>query len=220
MKPSFITFTGADDSVAIAEMIALAKDYPIEYGVSLHPEKTNAPRFPGLDFQKRILSEPELSLSAHICGDYAKQINQGGDPDFEIPLTGYKRAQINLEKGLLPDLPTLSNWGAKRRLSIIAQTKDSEAFPDPHQGVEWLYDVSEGGGVTPDAWPKAKPGIMVGFAGGIGPNNVVAILESFPPHALFWIDMASGVRNAKGRLDLGLCRKVCEAVYGSPKRQE
>lgn len=218
MIPTFITFTGADDSVDVADMVVLARDYPVEYGISLHPEKTNALRFPGLDFQRRILSEPELFLSAHLCGDYAKWINQGEDPDFGISLSGYKRAQINLEMGSIPDVPTLSNWGVRRGLTIIAQTKDSETFPDA-QGVEWLYDVSEGSGVTPDAWPKAKPGIMVGFAGRIGPSNVAAILKSLPPHAPFWIDMASGVRNAEGQFDLGLCRKVCQAVYGAPNQR-
>jgi len=55
---------------------------------------------------------------------------------------------------------------------------------------------------------------MCGYAGGIGPDNTATVAAAAVGSGPFWLDMESGVRDRDNRLDLGLCRRVCEAVYG------
>ena len=56
--------------------------------------------------------------------------------------------------------------------------------------------------------PKASA-TGTGFAGGIGPDNLVEVLRDIGPReAPFWIDMESGVRSGRDFFDLGLCREV------------
>jgi phosphoribosylanthranilate isomerase len=57
------------------------------------------------------------------------------------------------------------------------------------------------------------PGRPVGYAGGIGPDNVVDIIKRINAAGPYWIDMESKIRTDNW-LDLKLCRAVCEAVYG------
>jgi phosphoribosylanthranilate isomerase len=80
-------------------------------------------------------------------------------------------------------------------------------FPDDDT-VDWLFDRSGG------LWPPHPGGDrLVGYAGGIGPDNVADVLEQIGATGPYWIDMESGVRT-DDRFDLGKCRRVCEAVYG------
>jgi phosphoribosylanthranilate isomerase len=77
----------------------------------------------------------------------------------------------------------------------------------------WLFDRSGGRGVFPDDWP-AHPGnnILVGYAGGIRPENVRAAIED--KSGRYWIDIETGVRHHDDRFDIALCRQICQSVYG------
>jgi len=56
------------------------------------------------------------------------------------------------------------------------------------------------------------PGRMVGYSGGIGPENVASVIERIAADGPYWIDMESKVRTDDW-FDLSLCREVCEIVY-------
>jgi phosphoribosylanthranilate isomerase len=47
-------------------------------------------------------------------------------------------------------------------------------------------------------WPEPLPYTRCGYAGGIGPDNVQAVMRKLvvmaPSHTEFWIDTESGVR--------------------------
>lgn len=211
--PTFITFTGADDHTDVREMIALSKGYPIEWGILFSPSRQGTdPRYPGGEAQSRF-AWSGLRLAAHLCGDYSRAIMEGRLDDIvkQIPvdLGIFKRIQVNHRA---PDPIRINTfrkgWGPR----CIAQTR-AAAFPKD-TSIDWLFDASGGRGVAPAKWP-AYPGRHVGYAGGIGPDNVRAVIDQIAARGLYWIDMESGVR-ADGRFDIGLCRRVCEAVYGRP----
>ena len=85
--------------------------------------------------------------------------------------------------------------------------------------VSWLFDRSAGTGAVPDSWP-AHPGHsrFVGYAGGLRPDNLAGLLPLLGAGGgPYWVDMESGVRDAEDRFDVGLCRLVCEAVFGPPQ---
>jgi hypothetical protein len=72
-----------------------------------------------------------------------------------------------------------------------------------------LFDPSGGRGIAATAWP-VLPGVHLGYAGGIGPDNITAVLQRLrqicAPETDLWIDMESRVRNDDDKLDMA---RVC-----------
>jgi hypothetical protein len=209
-RPDFITFTGADDHTDVGEMIALSRAYPIEWGILFSPTRQGKdPRYPDGPAQSRF-AWSGLRLAAHLCGGWSREV-MAGRPLTAVPvdLGIFARIQVNTAA---PDIARLRDlqdgWGSR----CIAQHRDAERFP-ADTSVDWLYDASGGRGLQPPAWP-AHPGRLAGYAGGIRPDNVCETLDRIRAVGPYWIDMESGVRT-EDRFDLALCRRVCEAVYGS-----
>lgn len=218
IKPQFITFTGADDQTSVEGMAELSAIYPIEWGILLSPKRVGTPRYPKERFLVRLIAhEPLLRLSAHLCGDYAREvINEGElDSDFMCEVIGecFLRAQINTAE---PNVNTehVREWAEDMSVAPILQTRGE--FPTDIN-VQWLFDASGGRGITPPAWPVcAEPWQLRGYAGGLRPENVGAAVDQIGKTAFqYWIDMETGVRDENDRFDLARCRAVCEAVYGS-----
>ncbi|MGR4927357.1 phosphoribosylanthranilate isomerase [Bradyrhizobium sp. CAR08] len=213
MKPEFITFTGADDWTSIDGMQALSAKYPIEWGVLFSPKRQGSdPRYPDGDGLSRIMWA-NVRRSAHICGAYSDAIMEGSDiKRSPVDFSYFDRVQVN-HATPKPEriIGFRGGWGFKRG---IAQCR-TDAFPRD-TSVDWLFDRSGGRGEVPTAWP-AHPGgeRLVGYAGGISPENIAGVMSVLEHTAgRYWIDMESGVRT-DDRLDLQKCRAVCEAVFGA-----
>lgn len=208
MKPSFVTFTGADDETSIETMQDLSARYPIEWGILFSPSRQGVdPRYPGIGTLERLFGSG-LQLAAHLCGDHARDIMGGRDPLLPVPLTPFARIQIN---HVAPDPGTIAAYARRIGKPCIAQAR-GESFPDDDR-ILWLFDVSGGRGIAPKAWPR-HPGRLVGYAGSLGPSNSAAVVREIGPHATapYWLDMESGVRT-DDRFDLGLVGHVCSSVY-------
>ena len=72
-RPAFITFTGADELTDVDEMVALARQYPIEWGVLFSPKLTGAdPRYPDGDILSRLwwlAGDKQLYVKAVVSPD-------------------------------------------------------------------------------------------------------------------------------------------------------
>jgi len=206
-KPEFITFTGVDNHTPVLGMIALAEKYPIEWGVLLSPSRTgNDPRYPSWDSVFR-LTGGDLRYAAHLCGDHSQFVMD--ERGVELPiglLCRFSRLQINHKS---PRVIPMANFAARMGARCIGQTR--ERFPETRR-VDWLFDPSGGRGEKPSEWPE-HPGFLVGYAGGINPDNVQDVLAAINANGRYWIDMESGVRT-DNIFDLEKCRQVCERVYG------
>jgi len=216
LKPAFITFTGADDKTRPSDLEDLSRDYPVEFGILFSKSRAGYPRYPYLPWVGRLEGRG-LSLSAHICGAWAAEIVSGKSTEIDHLLGAFSRVQINTGPGVDPKV--IKAW-AERTGDLIGHPIEpilqcrGEAFP-AEPLVSWLYDRSGGKGEQPESWPAAAPpGIRFGYAGGLRPKNIASILETLPEAPGAWIDMESGVRNSADEFDLGLCRRVCEVVYG------
>ena len=82
-----------------------------------------------------------------------------------------------------------------------------------------LLDVSGGRGIDTPFKPLNIPGLKVGYAGGLNPDNVGEKLEHLMKNVNgeFWIDMESGVRT-DDMFDLNKVYKVlhvCQEVLAS-----
>ena len=209
-KPEFITFTGADADTDPTSMEWLASHYPIEWGLLFSPKRQGAePRYPSLEACKRFLGAP-LRLAAHLCGGYSRSIMEGGHEELPLWLGRFGRVQVNHGR---PEPARLRRFRDRSGAPMVIMQWRSDAFPAMWPGVDLLYDRSGGHGAVPSAWPP-HPGYLVGYAGGLGPENVREALAAIGAAGPYWIDMESGVRT-DDRFDLAKCRSVCEHVFGA-----
>ncbi|MGH6814209.1 MAG: hypothetical protein ACREC6_00730 [Hyphomicrobiaceae bacterium] len=217
MKPLHVTFTGLDAWTPVRELSALSREFPIEWGILLHPARQGSGRYPPLADIRSMLSL-DLRFSAHLCGGYARDVVRSVNlPAVLMPLLDRcHRVQINTsERGIEPD--RIAAFAARFNARGILQCRGFERFPE-HPGVDWLFDRSGGKGRLPDRWPLPGPSLPIaGYSGGLGPDTVetalAVIARQHPAHVPFWIDMESAIR-IDDRFDLGKCRRVCEIVYG------
>lgn len=209
--PEFITFTGADDWTDVAGMVDLSRQYPIEWGILFSPSRQGVDaRYPSAGGDALFhMMWANICRSAHLCGQHSRDVMSGKSLATTIPvdLGHFGRVQVNHAQPVPRTimLEIQDGWGP----TPIAQCRGA-SFP-VDTSVDWLFDCSGGRGETPVAWPE-YPGRLVGYAGGIGPDNVASVIESIAATGPYWIDMESKVRT-NDRFDLALVRRVCEIVY-------
>jgi hypothetical protein len=196
-----VTITGADDEVSHSELRRISKEFPfVEWGILFSAARTGTPRYPSDEW---VASMPVMPLAAHLCGSYARDVLDGSG--FCLPSHLYQRVQVNgwRPSPLFVELARL--W---RRLEFILQAKNEpslkaaadevRAIGRNYYAASVLLDPSGGRGIDAQAeWVAPPPGISVGYAGGINPDNVVDVIErlnAIPLEQSYWIDMESGVR--------------------------
>ena len=206
MKPAFLTFTGIDAGTDLARVESLTNTYPIEWGVLFSPDRQGQePRYPAMSVIDNF-RDLDVRKSAHLCGDYSKMVMKGHP--LPVDLTGFERVQVNSRK---PDAKTIASFAANSLLLGIMQTRELE-FPED-EGIAILFDRSGGFGRLPEEWPRHPSNRLVGYAGGISPENIHEVLEAVDSSGPYWLDMESGIRT-NDMLDLDKCEAVAKAVYG------
>lgn len=218
-----VTITGADDGVAPSEIAALSKAYPfVEWGILLSLKRKGKPRYPTSDWVLDVCGRVGVRLSAHFCGQFSREIQNGIHACAHFLPLPFGRCQINGVKlkdrgaGIVGACAFLKK--SRPTLEMILQASGEDVLQDvghlasalPNASV--LFDPSGGHGLAPFRWPRAPLGVRMGYAGGIGPDNVREVLRAIGPvEAPFWIDMESRVRT-NNRLDLAKVRSVLEAA--------
>ena len=233
MKLDRVTMTGADDTVKPEDLIALSQEFPfVEFGILFGGPDYGSSRFPSLawieDLSNKVwASEVQVNLCAHLCGKYVKWLLKDGD---FVPEVIFQRSQINthgfpmhLMEGYADFKPNLISAKVEWPGQFIFQVDgENDAIVK-----EWvaeglgvpLFDTSSGAGVLPSyfgaEWPTSWPNVYCGYAGGLGPDNVVSEvtgpIKQAAGEATIWIDMESRLYSNR-IFDLGKCRKVLEAT--------
>jgi len=212
-----VTITGADDAVSPWELMSIAVDYPfVEWALLLSTKRAGTPRYPSAAWVRRFQAckagSKTLPLAAHLCGDEARRF-MAGDP--QPRLLDFGRVQVNGWESRARHVVV----GARRTFELILQARDREHLKScvfdaaGMQNVSILFDPSGGRGLAPqEAWPSTPAGLHLGFAGGIGPDNVVDVVQHLARPSPFWIDMESSVRDDQDRFDLERVRLVLDRV--------
>lgn len=208
--PEFITFTGLDARTDLARCHRIAGRYPVEWGVLFSATRQGVcRRYPPVGVIENVLKYG-MTLAAHLCGQYAREVMAGGDVSAPVRMFWFERVQVNHHE---PDPVVIGRFAEKCGSAGIAQTS-ADQFPQA-AGVDWLFDRSGGRGVAPPAWPPHPgEGQFVGYAGGICPANVVQVIADIGSTGPYWLDMESGVRDSEDWLDLDMVEEVCRQVYG------
>jgi hypothetical protein len=205
-----VTITGADDGVSPKDLAVLSVAYPfVEWGILFSMKRFGVARYPHPDWVGELLHVKEedspapMKLAAHVCGSFAREIADGTRLRFDEG-QDFDRVQLN---GIPLGTPTLGETAARmapQELILQAKSLDELAKVGTTPVSLWprtmqvLLDASGGTGKEISDYPFQLPkNVCVGFAGGIGPDNVERILgevtSAFPDRD-FWIDMESGVR--------------------------
>lgn len=216
--PDFITFTGVDDRTDLRDLLDLTLKYGgrVEFGVLMSKSKMGQnPRYPGATMLRELATaasfDNRLRLSAHVCGQWAREIMQGELPDLPINLVNFRRMQVNHDEPTAVAIRSAANaLGVARG---IGQTR----FGIPwDKSVDWLFDRSGGRGEVPSGYPFRAKSDLAGFAGGLTPENVRSQMVLMDMCGAitgpYWLDMESGVRVGNW-LSIERVDKVCDEVF-------
>jgi hypothetical protein len=248
---SHVTFTGWDRHTDPAELAAFCNDYPqerIEIAVLYSANQDDADRYPQASQAAEILRVAKASgqrSAVHVCGRAARQMLgsarvSDGSAMVDVPAAALislaDRVQINVpEDWAFSSQSNRFAFIASQALGrpVILQSRDVAGWPDvEHFGpgvsrmVPFLFDRSAGTGVEMTGWPDPPPGRLVGYAGGIGPDNAAELLSRLYEHpgARVWIDMESRIRERDSsveasRVSVVKCSRVMNSVmcyFGAP----
>jgi phosphoribosylanthranilate isomerase len=233
-------FCGADDSVSPKMLALIFNAYPfVEFGVLFRPDKEGEPRYASSAWVEelgKLAKSSNMTLAAHFCGSRVNEVLSGND-DFVRTLydLGFRRVQINatavngvdtsdLKGSVIPLLEVVSRH---ENLEFIIQKNEETrplwegilsvegGFPP---NITMLLDESKGTGVLSNSWPRPPSEYDIGYAGGIGPNNIRQVIKDVLEAGQgrrIWIDMESSLRsqiNGKDVFDLNKCFQCIEVI--------
>lgn len=236
MRLTRVTITGADDSVNARQLFELSRRFPfVEWGILFSRRQVGTPRFPSArwtETQIDPLRAAGVALAAHLCGGYVREFAFANNPwaeDHAAIVPAFRRVQLNFHaephvvsgfRGVIAAAAPHHD-GFRQFIVQIDGVNDpalkSLALSLPPDRVVPLFDLSGGAGVLPDAWPTAWLESACGYAGGLGPDNVVEQIRRIEgvtgADQEVWIDMERRVRtDDDARLDLDKVRAVLVAV--------
>lgn len=227
-----VTFTGADDETPPAFLAEISKMYPfVEWGI-LVGFYLGCERWPSRLFFNKLLSLPshELQLSLHLCGEsLTNLLFDTGRPILneweEEALPLFQRVQLNFHGDVVVEVVEVpyiveafqGKFAGKEAILQLDGVNDWVLDQLLASGIKasGLYDHSHGAGVLPTAWPSLKEDWSVGYAGGLGPDNIKDQLPAINEAAgsrPFWIDMETRVRSKINRHDLFDTHKCLEVL--------
>lgn len=218
-----VTITGADDNTDPLEMLDLALAYPfLEFGILVSRSREGSPRYPSRQWQERLLkSAHRMSLSMHVCGGWARDFFMADLDWGEIPPihAAVRRIQVNgTPKGTDIYMPRADQQiivQYPRAAAYMAECRECRINCAP------LFDESGGEGRQVRVWSDIPDCDYVGYAGGIGPDDVAETVGSIMTFRKgpFWIDMEGRVRDFEDRLDMRKVKRVlgiCEGIIHRP----
>jgi len=216
MKIECLTITGVDNQTPIEDIISLSEEFPLlEWGILLSPKSFGKIYYPDLQWIEKLTStSSSISISGHVCGIWLHDILQGRFPG-ELNTLPFGRLQLNLAKYI----PQVRIQNLKKSLprnrSFILQVGEyylegitlANELHDAGYTVAILYDISGGAGISPSEWKSFPEGLPVGYAGGLGPDNLESELTKLRPivgNRSIWINMQAKIRtNYKRSIDFG-----------------
>lgn len=222
---SSCTITGLDNETHDFEQVTrLSNKYPfVEWAILHSPANAGEPRFPTAEWIGNFRAAlPDLHASLHLCREGLMDFLSGNGKTDNI-LKLFDRVQLNVGFGV--DRAAIDPAQLWQRVSQHPQTtfilqyseRTQHLHPSVHDvpNMQILFDASAGAGLSPGQWPKPIAGRVCGYAGGIGPENVSAVLDTLrsivPANERTWIDMETRVRT-NNRFDYAKVESVLEQV--------
>ncbi len=205
-----VTVTGADERTDINQLVRLVKDHPyLEIGLlyTATPEGRN--RYPSLEWLMKVSAALQGRCAIHVCGSGARQ--QLRDGALAKLVGNARHVQVNGAVGA-DEVPGLAN---RVPILITQHNAANLALATTRIAVNHrlLVDGSGGTGRSPERWECPKTHLQVGFAGGLGHENIAAEIKKIHAAAKgrYWIDLEGKLRTGDW-FDLSLCARFLKAL--------
>jgi len=224
-----VSLTGPDDQTDISKLIDLAARYPfVEWALLYVPHNEGAPRNPTKHWRQAFFKHLAHQSAVHLCGELAFRQLLSNDLPEDILVAPRLQLNINARRREFTDDEVIRVYSRALAFGpdIILQYHPGTAasierfiqqVPAAHlDRVHVLLDSSLGLGRAPDKWacPETLKHRYVGFAGGISPDNINAVVTAVEGIGMpCWIDMESGIRT-DNQLDAAKAEIVLKAVFG------
>ncbi len=213
MRP-LITVTGLDDYTDLDTMKKLARP-GVEVGILVTAEPKGRGRYPSpktIGLAVHLLSG---RCALHICGRAARQQLTAGGYDNWL-LRGVARVQVN-GRVSTDEIRTLCD--RYPTIEFITQHCDYNlglAAANTANNHSLLIDSSGGKGLSPSDWLAPLTSKPVGFAGGLGPDNLEQELPRIREAASvgWWVDMESKLRDEYDHFSVELVAQSIDLVLG------
>lgn len=210
MSLPLLTMTGIDaktDPKWIGSMLRkfiLNSGYSaLEFAILRSPKVGQSPRYPTREEIKRLVSDANPGdFAFHLCGRYARMVHTHEWQELcdIIDFSQVGRVQVNSTEDNEKAILNLWRFSAYIGKPVVMQWR-GDRFPAV-PGVQLLQDRSGGRGVVETQWISpdnlcAKTKTIIGYAGGLGPENVSAALKAISTASAgrrFWIDCESSLR--------------------------
>lgn len=188
-KP-FITLTGADERTDVHALASLDAEIGFLYSVQLEGREPRYPRMKWIQEAASIMRRPAL----HVCGGAARDLLLTG----KLQVGLFQRIQVNggISRGEIVQLCDLYP-----KCTIVTQYRGelndwAVAAVPLHDNHAVLVDASGGTGLSPSVWTHPDTLKPVGFAGGLGPDNLLVELQRIAEVARdgWWVDMETKLR--------------------------
>lgn len=212
-----ITFTGVD---RYTDLKNLPNSSIIEYGI-LFSTTNQKNRYPNL-YEIKSFSESlkNYNLALHVCGKDARTMLKNKElTDF---IFNFKRIQVNgvvsydelkeiCEKYLAHEI--IIQYNAKNN-QVIKDYEEDLKNKNNIKNVSFLIDSSGGNGITPDIWFNPNNLMYIGYAGGLGEDNIVEQLNLIKKISSekFWIDMESKIRDENDKFDIVKIKNILKLL--------
>ncbi|UFW79979.1 hypothetical protein [Rhizobium sp. SU303] len=223
-----LTMTGIDAKTdpkwirAMLRKLVLKNGYSgLEFAILRSPKVDQSPRYPKRDVIKRLMSEAHSGdFAYHLCGRYARMVHSQEWAELcdIIDFRDVGRVQVNSAEADEKAILNLWRFSVHIGTPVVMQWRGNE-FPAV-SGIHLLQDRSGGQGIAETTWstPDAicvKAKTFIGYAGGLGPDNVQQALKSIRTASRgrrFWIDCESSLRTDDW-FDQSKAEQMAHAVY-------
>jgi hypothetical protein len=212
-----ITLTGADERTSLTGLVRLTEQFPCaEIGLLYTFDPEGRPRYPSVDWLKQAVAALGKRCAVHVCGSRARTAALQPFDAYWISQAG--RVQVNGPLGAWEAAQYCELYGG-----VITQhhpAKNPDLSQAEISGHSLLLDASGGRGLSPAAWLPPQTNKPVGFAGGLGLDNLAVELPRIVAVARpgWWVDMEDKLRDAEDWFSLDLARMTAEAFLATRQR--
>lgn len=203
-----ITLTGADERTSVKQLEELVSgDARVEIGLLYTASPENRYRYPSRDWLASTAAALSGRCAIHICGGTARKQFLAGD--LHDVVSHAARIQVN---GVVQEEDAFAlaqrTQGRNQELIFQLNAANRGLLANASISASFLVDSSGGRGLSPEHWVKPQTANRVGFAGGLGPDNLLAELTRIAlvasPGA--WVDMEGKLRRDDW-FDINLARE-------------
>lgn len=201
----------------------------VEFAILRSPKVGQSARYPTrAEIDKITNYVYPNQLAFHLCGRYAEMVHslEWRELCDIIDFSLVSRVQVNSTQCDAAAILTLQRFAVHIEKPVVMQWREV-LFPCA-PGLQFLQDRSSGRGVAETQWfqpddlcRKRNSKTMIGYAGGLNPDNINDALPKMRAAArgmAFWVDCETGVRTDDW-FDTEKAEAMAQAVIGErPKR--